>query len=184
MSAQPEAITREEAEERGHSQRRSGFATREYWEEVDDSYKSELGLNGITRREKQSIWARNKIRDGSFGGRPGQGGRPRIKTVTEVIAERARDDADRIYDQLKRMAFHGRSDNVRIAAIDRMLDSDQYVDKTRREDEKELARLSGTELDDRLWEIVQGIFSGASDDQEVVDADVVDDETPELTDGR
>lgn len=132
MGNLPAPITRKEAEERGHSRRLSGFASADYWTEE--------------RRQKQREWAKQAIAEGRFGGRPGQGGRPRIKTATEVIAEKTAEKGDQIAKRLIDIALNHPDPRRTIEAIDRLTGAEQVVEKNKREDERELMKMEGDEL--------------------------------------
>lgn len=133
-----EAITREEAEERGHSRRLSGFASPEYWTEE--------------RRQRQREWAKRAIAEGRFGGKPGQGGRPRIKSATEVVAEEAAAKGREMAKRLSDIALHNPDPRRAIEAMDRLMGAEQTIEKNKREDERELMKMEGDELNELLLE--------------------------------
>lgn len=137
MGNQPEPITRDEAEAR-HVRRLSGFASPSYWTPE--------------RREAQRAWAKNAIAEGRFGGKPGQGGRPRIKSATEVIAEEAARSGAAIARRLKDIALNHPDPRRAIEAMDRLTGAEQTIEKNRREDERELLKMEGDELNELLFE--------------------------------
>lgn len=160
MASHPAPITREEALER-HAPHRSGFASPDYWTPE--------------RRQKQKEWAKQRIAEGRFGGKPGQGGRPRIKSATEVIAEKAAANGDKIAKRLVDIAL-GNPDPRRVMeAIDRLVSAEQVVEKNRREDERELLNMEGDELNELLFERIAEL-TGESFDAEATSVEVSDEE--------
>lgn len=137
MGSQPEPITREEADER-YEPHRSGFAAPDYWTPE--------------RREAQREKAKRMIAEGRFGGKPGQGGRPRIKTATEVVAEKAAEKGEQLAKQLINIALNNPDPRRQIEAMDRLLGAEQTVEKNKREDERELSKMEGDELNKLLIE--------------------------------
>jgi hypothetical protein len=112
--------------------RRSGFASDQYWTPE--------------RREAQRQWAKKAREEGRFGGRQPGAGRPRTKTVSEVVSERAQENGERIARRLLNMVDH-KNPTVSLGAIDRIHTMEQAVQKNMREDERELMKLSGKSLD-------------------------------------
>lgn len=157
-------ITREESEERGFKPRRSGFASPEFWTEE--------------RRQKQREWAKKAHEDGRFGGRQPGAGRPKIKTVAQVISEEAQKDGTAIYRELKLMALQHKSPAIKLGAIDRILNAEQTVQKNMRDDEKELLKLTGKSLDEKLIEVMEE--HNLQGDIDIPEADVVEDESIQL----
>jgi hypothetical protein len=158
----PAPITPLEAQERGHSTRRSGFADPNYWTEE--------------RRQKQREWAKKAIQEGRFGGKKGQGGRPRIKTATEIVAEEAQKSGAQIARRLKDIALNNPDPRRAIEAMDRLLGSEQTVEKNKREDERELMKMEGDELNtvllERLAELTDQPFDVESTAEEVPDDEI------------
>lgn len=141
-------ISRQEADERGHERPRSGFARSGYWDEADPKEPA------LTRREAKAAWARRAFEEGRFGGKQPGAGRPKIKTVTQVIAEEAQKDGLAIYKELKRMMLQSRSDSVKLGAMDRVFAREDQHQKLMRDDEKEVMKLSGKPLDQALAEVL------------------------------
>lgn len=160
MASHPAPITREEADEQ-HSPRRSGFASPEYWTEQ--------------RREEQREKAKRMIAEGRFGGKPGQGGRPRVKSATEVIAERAAANGDKLAKRLMDIALTSPDPRRTIEAIDRLTTAEQTVEKNKREDERELMKMEGDELNELLMERLQELtgqeFDIEGSAEEITDAE-------------
>lgn len=160
MASHPAPITREEAQER-HSPHRSGFAAPGYWTEE--------------RKQKQREWAKVRIAEGRFGGKPGQGGRPRVKSATEVIAERAAANGDKIAKRLVDIAVGNPDPRRAIEAMDRLTAAEQTVAKNQREDERELLNMEGDELNElmmeRLKELTGESFDAEASSEEVSDED-------------
>jgi hypothetical protein len=161
MGSQPEPITRDEAGER-HSRRLSGFASPAYWTEE--------------RRQKQREWAKQAIREGRFGGKPGQGGRPRNKTVTEVVADEANKNGSLIARELLSIVRSNPDPRRKIEAIDRLVSAQQTVSKDQREDERELLKMEGDELTQILLERLSELTEGAIDAESIDIPDDVSDE--------
>lgn len=161
-----EAISPIEAKERGHSQRLSGFAAPSYW--TDE------------RRQKQREWAKNAIQEGRFGGKPGQGGRPRIKSATEVVAEKAAEKGAQMARRLAEIALHHPDPRRAIEAMDRLMGAEQTVQKNMREDEKELLKMEGDELNkillERIAELTGQDYDAEGSAEEITDAIEVPDE--------
>lgn len=153
-------ITREESEERGHSRRLSGFASPEFWTPE--------------RKEEQSLKARKMHEEGRFGGRQPGAGRPKIKTVAQVISEEAQKDGSAIYKKLREMALQHKNPTFQLGAIDRILAAEQNVQKNMRDDEKEFNKLSGKSLDQKLIEVMEEHNMEA--DIEIAEAEVVEDQ--------
>lgn len=160
MASHPAPITRDEAEQR-HSPHRSGFASPEHWTPE--------------RRQKQKEWAKQAIADGRFGGKKGQGGRPRIKSATEVIAEKAAANGDKLAKRLMDIALTSADPRRTIEAIDRLTAAEQIVEKNKREDERELLNMDGNELNEllmeRLTELTGEKFDIEASSEEVSDED-------------
>lgn len=145
--------------------RRTGFAAPEYWTE--------------DRKRKQKEWAKRAIAEGRFGGRPGQGGRPRTKSATEVIAEKAAEHGDKLAKRLIDIALNNPDPRRAIEAMDRLTSSEQTVEKNKREDEKELMNMEGDELNELLFERIAEL-SGQSFDTEAISTEVTDDEADQF----
>jgi hypothetical protein len=143
---------------------RSGFADPKYWDT--------LGPKGLTRREEKRAWAKKAHEDGRFGGRQPGSGRPRNKTVAEYVAEEAAKKGDVVWRELLSMLQH-KSPSVKLGAIDRINKMESDVQKNMRDDEKEIAKLGGKELQDMLLRELTGL--GA-------DIDLSDSDVEEITD--
>ena len=141
-----EAITRDEAEAR-KGRRGSAFARThpEQAQAIQEYWTPE-------RRKEKSEQAKRLVAEGKFGGKQPGAGRPRIKTVSEVISEEAQKDGNKIYRELKQMMFDNRSPGIKLAAIDRVLKAEQDVLKNMRDDEREIAKLGGRQLQEALLE--------------------------------
>jgi hypothetical protein len=158
-----EEISRQEAEERGHSRPRSGFADPSYW--------------SPEKREAQSQLAKKMYEEGRFGGKQPGAGRPKIKTVTQVIAEEAQKDGIAIYKELKRMMLQSRSDSVKLGAMDRVFAREDQHQKLMRDDEKEVLKLSGKSLDAAVSEAL-------AEFNLVPDIELSDEDIMEISDGE
>lgn len=139
----------------------SGFASKEHW--------------SPERRRAQSEWAKKAHEEGRFGGKQPGAGRPKNKTVAEVIAEKAQNDGDMIYRELKAMVLN-KSASVKLGAIDRILAAEQTVQKNMRDDEKEILKLSGKQLDSAINDALE--LLGAN----LPDVDLSPDDYEELPD--
>lgn len=129
--------------------RLSGFAREGYWDEPSDKDPN------ITRREAKSLWAKKAAEDGLIGGaRPGAGRPRKNKSVAEVVTEEASKKADTIARELIQMATQNNSPAIKLGAIDRINKFEQDLEKNMRDDEKELRKLSGQSLDDKLDELL------------------------------
>jgi hypothetical protein len=129
---------------------RSGFARKEYWDEPSKDNPA------ITNREAKSIWARDAAERGLIGGaRPGAGRPRKNKLLAEVVTEKASDKADQIAKELIQMATQHKSPAIKLGAIDRINKFEQDLEKNMRDDEKELRKLSGPSLDEKLAELLQ-----------------------------
>jgi hypothetical protein len=135
-------------EEEKPARRLSGFASPDYWDGIDSE-------TGLTRREAKSLWAKKMNSEGRFGGRQPGAGRPRSKSVAEVVTEKASEKADQIARELVSMATQHKSPSVKLGAIDRINKFEQDLEKNMRDDEKELRKLSGKSLDEKLAELLQ-----------------------------
>ena len=123
------------------TRRRSGFASPDYW--TDE------------RRKEKSEWAKQMVAEGRIGGaRPGAGRPKKNKTVAEVVSETAQQKSDMIARKLMEMVNH-KSPSVSLGAIDRIHTMEQAVQKNMRDDEKELLKLSGKSLDQKLQEVLE-----------------------------
>jgi hypothetical protein len=141
----PAQIPEEKPRQRG----RSGFARPGWWDEPSEDNPE------ITNREAKSLWARKAAEEGLIGGaRPGAGRPRKNKSVAEVVTERASDKADQIARELVQMATQHKSPSVKLGAIDRINKFEQDLEKNMRDDEKELRKLSGTSLDEKLAELL------------------------------
>lgn len=149
------------------SRRRSGFARKEWWDEVDPT-------TGLTNRENKSLEAKRMVQEGRIGGaRPGAGRPRKNKSVAEVVTEKASEKADTIARELMSMVTH-KSPSVKLGAIDRINKFEQDLEKNMRDDEKELRKLSGKSLDAALAEVLAE--HGVGYDIELSPEDVEDDE--------
>lgn len=165
MASQPEPITREEAEERGHVSGRGGFASPDYWTPE--------------KRAEQREKAKRMIAEGRFGGKPGQGGRPRIKSATEVIAEKAAEKGDQLAKRLMDIALNNPDPRRAIEAMDRLMNAEQTVEKNKREDEKELQKMEGDELNELLMERIAEL-TGQHYDAEATSEEISDEEADQF----
>ena len=128
---------------------RSGFARPGYYDEPNKDNPA------ITNREAKSIWARKAAEEGLIGGaRPGAGRPRKNKLLAEVVTEKATEKADRIAKELIDMATQHKSPAIKLGAIDRINKFEQDLEKNMRDDEKELRRLTGAALDERLAEVL------------------------------
>jgi hypothetical protein len=164
-------ISRQEADERGHQRPRSGFAREGYWDETSPDNP------GMTRREAKAAWARKAYEEGRFGGKQPGAGRPKIKTVTQVIAEEAQKDGIAIYKELRRMMLQSRSDSVKLGAMDRLFSREDMHQKLMRDDEKEVLKLSGKSLDVAVAEALAEFNLNADIELSDEDIEEIDNET-------
>lgn len=130
---------------------RSGFGNPAWWDLVDVE-------TGLTNREKKSLEARKLVEEGRLGGKQPGAGRPRKdKVLAEVVTEEASKKAPEIARQLIQMATQHSSPSVKLGAIDRINKFEQDLEKNMRDDEKELRKLSGKPLDERLAELLSNV---------------------------
>lgn len=171
-----EAITRTEAEERGLTSRPgSGFAREGYWDETMPS--------GLTRREEQRQKALEMHSEPHpddptrrrFGGAQPNSGPPRIKRMHEVLAETAVEEAQAAARALKGMLRH-KSPMVQLAAIKQLLEIEVKNDSDMRDDERELRRMNGADLDAEFEQVMVTIgIPVRRDNGEQVTAEVIQD---------
>src|ERR1700722_10487474 len=155
------------AAEEPPQRRRSGFARKEWWDEVNPK-------TGLTNRENKSLEAKRMVEEGRIGGRQPGAGRPRKnKSVAEVVTEKAQEKADTIARELIDMATRHKSPSVKLGAIDRINKFEQDLEKNMRDDEKELRKLSGSSLDAALREVLEE--HGVGYDYELPPEDVEED---------
>ena len=138
----------------------SGFASQSYWTPE--------------RREAQREQAKRLIAAGRLGGREfgKMGGRPKVKTATQLLAEKARDRAEKMDRKLNGM-LDDRSPVVQAMAIDRYLAAEAKVEKDMREDERELAKLNSEELDTVLIELLMEA-TGQVPEEDAIEGDAVE----------
>lgn len=162
-----QVITREEAQER-KGRRGSAFTARypDQAQAIQEYWTPE-------RRQAKREEAKRLIAEGKFGGRQPGAGRPRIKTVSEVIAEEAQKDGKKIYRELQQMVLNNKSHGIKLGAIDRILKAEQDVLKNMRDDERDIASLGGKDLQNALFEELVAL--GA-------DIDLSDEDIEEITD--
>lgn len=146
----PVAVAAPEPPEKPRQRVGSGFSRPGYWNEPSDDDPS------ITRREAKSLWAKEMVAQGRIGGKRPGAGRPRKnKSLAEVVTEKATENADQIAKELMRMAMQGKSDHIKLGAVDRINKFEQDLEKNMRDDEKELRRLSGSSLEEALKETLE-----------------------------
>lgn len=148
------------------------------------------------RRERQSEMVTRLAAEGRFGGpETGRRGgiasgiarRKRRAPVQEVFAEKARNLATELANELTRMALHGSSEKTKLDAMRLLMDSTDWVEKLLRSDEKELSKLSGKELDEALHAAIADTLGVSVDDlqTQITDAEVVgDNDEEEEVDGE
>lgn len=147
------------------ARRLSGFADPAYWEGTDPK-------TGLPRREAQRQLARKLHAEGRLGGRQPGAGRPRTKTVAEVVSETAQQKSDVIARKLMEMVNH-KSPSISLGAIDRIHTFEQAVQKNMRDDEKEILKLSGKSLDQALADVLSE--HGVEYDYELPDSEIEED---------
>lgn len=154
----PDPLPAKSAEGNGgtSSRRLSGFASKEYWTPE--------------RREAQKQLARKLYEEGRLGGRQPGAGRPKTKTVSEVVSEKAQDKGEQIARKLLDIALTNKAPSLNLSAIDRLIAYEQNYQKNMRDDEKEILKLSGKSLDDELARVLSE--HGISYDYELSPDDV------------
>lgn len=140
------------------ARRLSGFADPAYWTPE--------------KREAQRQMARKLHEEGRLGGRQPGAGRPRTKTVAEVVSETAQQKSDVIARKLMEMVNH-KSPSISLGAIDRIHTFEQAVQKNMRDDEKEILKLSGKSLDQALADVLSE--HGVEYDYELSDSEIEED---------
>ena len=118
------------------TRRMSGFAAPDYWTPE--------------RREEQKQRRKKLFDEGRLGGRQPGAGRPRKTTVAEVVSDKASEKAPQIANMLLNMALNNKSDAMKLGAVDRLKGYEDSHQKNMRDDEKEIAKLSGKSLDQAL----------------------------------
>jgi hypothetical protein len=123
------------------ARRRSGFGDPNWWNTIDPE-------TGLTQREKKKQWAAKMVAEGRIGGaRPGAGRPRKNKPVAEVVTEKASEKGEKIASKLLDLALNHKAPSVNLGAIDRLNKYEQDYEKNLRDDEKELRKLSGPELE-------------------------------------
>jgi hypothetical protein len=131
------------------------------------------------RREEQRQKMLQLHVEGRAGGQNGFH-RRRTKKFQEIAAEHAQEKADEIIEKLDAMIFGQHKDKrLQLEGIREYMRMEDWAVKNAREDEKEFRKLSGTQLDKRLLELMgDALGVDFSAFGEVVDAEVVPDDGP------
>jgi hypothetical protein len=145
---------------------RSGFADPEFWTPE--------------RRAAQAEWQRRAHAAGIFGGPGmGQGRKSRKKLASERVAEEAAELGNEMANVLKKQLRNDKNPMGQLAAITKLLETEQLVEKNRREDERELLNLTEGERGARLRAELEMLGFDLSSD-----ADSTAVELPELPSGE
>lgn len=80
--------------------------------------------------------------------------RRRAKKAQEILAERFQEEADKIWQRLEAMLDQPKDKRLQLEAIRELAKFEEWSTKNAREDEKELRKLSGAQLDTRLLEMM------------------------------
>lgn len=129
--------------------------------------------------------AKRLVAEGRFGGAgPGRLGGiakgARKKRMQEELAEEARRKADVIKDRLNEM-LDNNNPRIQLEAIKQYSAAEEWATKNQREEEKELLRLSGDDLNTLLLETLAEALGG---DIIVGDAEEITGELVELVAGQ
>lgn len=162
----PVVIADPNPEDQPKQRARSGFSRPGYWDEPNKDDPT------LTNRQAKSIWAKNAAEEGLIGGaRPGAGRPRKNKSVAEIVTENA--DGGTISRELNSMVKH-KSPAIQLGAIDRINKFEQDLEKNMRDDEKELRKLTGPALDERLAEVLSEYGVGYDIDLPASDVEEVD----------
>jgi hypothetical protein len=109
-------------------------------------------------KRRQRIMALNA--EGRAGAEYGKlGGRPRKPRASETIAQKARDDAERLYEILKQNAEEAKRPADQIKAVDTILRIEREDRRDEEREEEKLDQLDRDELGVRLLEQLEQIRS-------------------------
>ncbi len=136
-------------------------------------------------RERRSLNAKELVASGRLGGSEfGKlGGRPRKKRASEIIAEKATDEADKIWNKLQELMFESESEKVSLEAIKQVISIEEQERKVEVEEEVRYEQLSHN----RLLELVIGNLEqlhaeGRLNIADIIDAEIVE-ERPAIGSG-
>lgn len=102
------------------------------------------------------------------------GGRPKKPRMSEIVAEKAREDAEAFYQRLKEIGLYDESSMASIQAIRQVREMEEQERKIEVEQEVRYEQLKRAELEQivigNLFELIR---TGAIDFEEVIDGEII-----------
>lgn len=127
-------------------------------------------------RQRRSERARQLVKQGKIGGVQKGAGRPKKERASEVVAEKIREDGERIYRALRK-ALNSKSDSVALKAALAMIQIEREEEEYQAKEEQRMyENLSREKLLEMVGQHIKKLEESGIDVKKLIKTQVTDDE--------
>lgn len=127
-------------------------------------------------RQRRSERARQLVKQGKIGGVQKGAGRPKKERASEVVAEKIREDGERIYRALRK-ALNSKSDSVALKAALAMIQIEREEEEYQAKEEQRMyENLSREKLLEMVGQHIKKLEESGVDVKNLIKTQVTDDE--------